>query len=98
MGLIDLIPFDRFVTRQELVAATGLPDRQVRRMIANLRETSPETLIISSSSGKGYKRPVTEAELRLYRRECIARLKAEARKVKAIDKAIAYIKKVEEVK
>jgi len=63
MNIIDLIPFDHYITRDELVSATGLTDRAVRKAISALRKKSPETVIISSSDCKGYKRPSTYAEI-----------------------------------
>jgi len=63
MNIIDLIPFDHYVTRDELVSATGMTDRAVRRCISDLRKKSPETVIISSSDCRGYKRPSTYAEI-----------------------------------
>ena len=63
MNIIDLIPFDHYVTREELVSATGLNDRQVRRALQKLRRESPETVIISSCSQRGYKRPSTYREI-----------------------------------
>ena len=63
MNIIDLIPFDHYVTRDELVSMTGMNDREVRRAIQKLRKESPETVIISSSSQKGYKRPSSYSEI-----------------------------------
>ena len=85
MNIIDLIPFDRYITRQELRNATGMKDRQIRREIQIARSSSPENIIISSSGNKGYKRPRTRAELEKCRNESIARIKAERRKIEAID-------------
>lgn len=85
MELINLIPFDRYITREELVKATGMSDRMVRREISRLRTESPETLIVSSSGNSGYKRPSGYKELKACRNESMARIKAELRKVKVID-------------
>ena len=63
MNIIDLIPFDHYVTRDELASATGLKDRAVRSAIQKLRKESPETVIISSSEHKGYKRPSSYSEI-----------------------------------
>jgi len=63
MNIIDLIPFDHYVTREELASATGLKDRAVRSAIQKLRKESPETVIISSSDHRGYKRPSSYKEI-----------------------------------
>lgn len=84
-NIIDLIPFDRYITRQELRNATGMKDRQIRREIQIARSSSPENIIISSSGNKGYKRPRTREELEKCRNESIARIKAEKKKIEAID-------------
>lgn len=85
MNIIDLIPFDHYITRRELVEATGMSDRKIRNEIHELRVKSPETLIISSSAKKGYKRPSSYKELLMCREESIKRLKAEKRKIMTID-------------
>lgn len=85
MNIIDLIPFDHYVTREELSAATGMNDRAVRDEIHRLRTESPETLIISSSGHKGYKRPSSYAELIACRNESTKRLQAELKKIRTID-------------
>ena len=85
MNIIDLIPFDHYVTRDELVQMTGFSDRAIREEIQRLRSDSPETLIISSSKSKGYKRPSTYDELILCRDQSIKRLKAEKAKIMQID-------------
>jgi hypothetical protein len=85
MNIIELIPFDHYVTRQELVAKTGYSDRKIRNEIHRLRTDSPETLIISDSRHCGYKRPSTYDELTACRAESVSRLKAELKKIEAID-------------
>ena len=52
--IYNLIPTDRFISRSELKELTNISDRQIRRYIAELRQSRN---IISLSSGKGYKRP-----------------------------------------
>jgi len=88
MSIIDLIPFDHYVTRQELVSMTGMSDRAIRDEIHRLRTDKPETLIISSSSKRGYKRPMKYDELQQCRNESISRIKAELAKVRAIDRVL----------
>ena len=51
--ILDLIPNDRFITRNELIIITGKRDREIRRTISNLKQNHT---IISLSSGKGYKK------------------------------------------
>lgn len=51
--ILNLIPNNRFITRQELVKATGLCDRDIRKYISELKK---EHTIISLSSGKGYRK------------------------------------------
>lgn len=53
MNIYELIPTDRFITRKELCELTGRTDRQLRRMISDIRK---EHCIISLSSNKGYRR------------------------------------------
>jgi DeoR/GlpR family transcriptional regulator of sugar metabolism len=51
--IYELIPEDRFITKNELMDLTGLDERTVRRYICAIRK---EHSIISLSSGKGYKK------------------------------------------
>lgn len=51
--ILNLIPNSRYITRAELVKETGLTDREVRRLISELKK---EHTIISLSSGKGYRK------------------------------------------
>ena len=88
MDIIRYIPRDHYISRQELSKITGMSDRAVRNEIQRLRTESPETIIISSSSKRGYKRPETYEELEACRRESISRLKAELAKVAQIDKVL----------
>ena len=78
--IIDYIPFDHYITRDELVQKTGFSDREVRRRINALRKDSPETVIISSSNNKGYKRPSTYSEIEVCLNESIARMRQEMAK------------------
>lgn len=85
MSIYEFIPKDRYISRSELVAITGLSDRIVRLKISEIRKR-PDTVIISSSHGKGYKRPSTVAELESCLRESISRVKHEEAKQVAIRK------------
>lgn len=62
--MIDIVAYiphgeQNAISRRELVRLTGLPDREVRELIAEARYMLP---IISS--GKGYYRPVTVDEVK----------------------------------
>ena len=85
--LYSLIPKDRYITREELVRLTGWSDRKIRYEINLLRKNS-KTVIISSSHGKGYKRPSNTEELRLCILECKSRIKEEQEKVYVMERAI----------
>ena len=85
--LYSLIPKDRYITREELCRLTGWSDRKVRYEI-NLLRKNPHTVIISSSHGKGYKKPANAEELKLCILECRSRIKEESEKVKVMERAI----------
>ena len=91
MSIYELIPKDRYVTRPELCSMTGLSDRSVRMEINELRK-HPETVIISSSHGKGYKRPQNIEELELCLYESKSRVKDELEKQRVMEKAIQKMK------
>ena len=86
MGIYHLIPKDYYKTREQLVAESGLSDRMVRREINELRK-NPETMIISSSHGKGYKRPSNVEEIDQCIWESKSRINDEQEKIKALEKA-----------
>ena len=87
MSIYQLIPKDRYITREELVRISGVCDREVRREINELRKR-PETVIVSSSHGKGYKRPSCIAELELCLNESRSRVKDELEKQGVLTRAI----------
>lgn len=65
--IYNLVPTDRFITRQELVNIVGISDRAIRNIISDIRK---EHTIISLSSGKGYRKckptdDMTEEEIKL---------------------------------
>ena len=95
MGLYEYIPRDRYVTREELVVMTGLSDRAVRMEINELRKR-PETVIISSSSKKGYKRPESVEELRMCLNESRSRVMDEIEKQKVLMDAMRIMKRQSE--
>ena len=84
MNIIDYIPYDRYVTREELVSMTGINDREIRRRLHQLRTESPETVIISSSNHKGYKRPSTYEEIETCLKESESRMMHEIAKQKQL--------------
>ena len=88
--LYSLIPKDRYITREELCRLTGWSDRKVRYEI-NLLRKNPQTVIISSSHGKGYKRPANAEELRLCILECRSRIKEEQEKADVMERAITLL-------
>ena len=51
--IYNLIPNDRYITRNELKDLTGLDDRTIRNIISKIRL---EHTIISLSSQKGYRK------------------------------------------
>jgi DNA-binding XRE family transcriptional regulator len=51
--IYDLIPTSKFITRSELKDLTNMCDREIRRIISEIKQ---EHTIISLSSGKGYRR------------------------------------------
>ena len=92
MGIYHLIPKDNWITRDELVRKSGLSDRAVRKEINELRK-KPETLIVSSSHGKGYKRPSSVEELEACLYESKSRVKEELEKQVVLAKAIREMEK-----
>ena len=87
MNLYDFIPEDRYISREELVSATGWSDRRVRNGINELRK-NPDTIVVSNSQGKGYKRPMSIEEIQAYLNESISRCNDEHAKQKAAIQAI----------
>lgn len=67
--VLDAIPFgkDRAVTREYLTAKTGLPDRQVRKAIEEIRRNH---IVLNDQDGKGYYRSYDLDDIeRFYRQE-----------------------------
>ena len=87
MSIYRLIPEDRWVTRAELVERSGLCDRSVRSEINELRK-NPETVIVSSSQGKGYKRPKDEEELKTCIAEYKSRIDEQKKTVEVMERAL----------
>ena len=95
MQLYDFIPAERWITRDELVHVTGWSDRKVRDGISELRK-NPKTMVVSSSSGKGYKRPTTVEELRICLNENRSRVEDLELQQMAILQAISDMEAPEE--
>lgn len=87
MSIYHLIPSDRWISRAELCHESGKCDRMVRREINELRK-NPDTIIVSSSHGKGYKRPSSVEELEACLYESISRVKDEEEKQRILKQAI----------
>lgn len=67
--VLDAIPYgkDRAVTREYLTAKTGLPDRQVRKAIEEIRRNH---IVLNDQDGKGYYRSYDLDDIeRFYRQE-----------------------------
>ena len=92
MGIYHLIPRDNWITRDELVRRSGMSDRRVRMEINELRK-HPETVIVSSSHGKGYKRPSSVEELEMCLNESKSRVRDELEKQKVLARAILDMEK-----
>lgn len=84
---IEDIPYDRWITREELRAVSGQCDRVNRDQINAMRK-NPATLIISSSKHRGYKRPRTVEELELCLNESRSRVSDEMSKQRVLEAAI----------
>ena len=92
MDIYSLIPRNRYITREELVSMTGMGDRAIRDEINKLRK-NPNTVIVSSSHGKGYKRPSSVDELLMCLNESKSRVKEELEKQIVFAKAIRELEK-----
>lgn len=94
VNIYRLIPSDRYITRAELVRSTGYSDRMIRREINELRKR-PETVIVSSSHGKGYKRPSCKEELLMCLNESKSRVREELEKQRVLEQALKIIEHYE---
>lgn len=99
--IYNLIPQDRYITREELVQIVGVSDRTIRNAIANIRK---EHNIISLTTGKGYRKPKStqdmtpeeiESEINIIKKQ----LKENNNRIKKIKynmkSQIAYLKMLE---
>ena len=87
MSIYRLIPSDRYITREELMRMSGMGDRSIRKEINELRK-NPETLVISSSHGKGYKRPSSVREIEACLNESRSRVRDEIEKQRVLERAL----------
>lgn len=87
MSIYHLLSTTEWKTREQLMRESGMSDRMVRREINELRK-HPETVIVSSSHGKGYKRPSNVEELQLCLYESKSRVKDEIEKQRVLEIAI----------
>ena len=94
MGIYHLFSATEWKTREQLMRESGLSDRMVRREINELRK-NPDTLIVSSSHGKGYKIPSSTEEIELCLYESKSRVKDELEKQKVLEKALLNFKRQE---
>lgn len=85
--IYNIIPKDRYITRDELVHRTGQCDRAIRRELSELGK-DPDTVVISSSHGKGYKLPASKEELIACRNEYRSREQEMHERVQVLDEAI----------
>lgn len=88
--LLNRIPFghDHAVSRIQLAHDMQMTDRQLRKVIHDLRETYP---ILNLSDGTGYFRPDPEdkedmARLRHYRMQEMSRIESTWKALKAVNK------------
>lgn len=93
MEIYGLLSEDEWRTRDELVCMTGMKDRPIRAAMNRLRKNW-RTMVISSSNGKGYKRPKTEDEVLMCLNESRSRVKDEMEKQKALEKVLLSMRDV----
>lgn len=86
MSIYHLLSTTEWKTREQLMRESGLSDRMLRREINELRK-HPETVIVSSSHGKGYKIPSSVEEIDRCIWESKSRINDEQEKIKALEKA-----------
>lgn len=87
MGVYRLLSRTEWRTREQLMRESGQGDRAVRREISELGK-DPDTVVISSSHGKGYKLPASKEELITCRNEYKSREQEIHERVEVLDEAI----------
>lgn len=93
MEIYGLLSEDEWRTREDLRRMSGMKDRPIRMALNRLRKNW-RTPIVSSSSGKGYKRPKTEDEVLMCLNESRSRVKDEMEKQKALEKVLLSMRDV----
>lgn len=86
MSIYHLLSTTEWKTREQLMRESGLSDRMLRGEINELRK-HPETVIVSSSHGKGYKIPSSVEEIDMCLNESMSRCKEEEEKQKVLRQA-----------
>ena len=101
MTLLNAIPYGRenAVSRSELAGLTLIPDRQIRKEIKKLNAELAKhgEAILSSSSGKGYWRTNSVAEMKSYLRESRHRQQKQLQNDAPIQKLVYEMEGVVEV-
>ena len=83
LEIYGLLSEDEWRTREWLVSASGMSDRAIRNALNRLRKNW-RTMVISSSNGKGYKKPKDEREVEMCLNESKSRVHDEQEKQKAL--------------
>ena len=94
MEIYGLLSEDEWRTRDDLVRMSGMKDRPIRAALNRLRKNW-RTMIISSSNGKGYKIPKTEAEVQRCLNESKSRVKDEMEKQRALERVLQSMRQVQ---
>lgn len=93
MEIYGLLSEDEWRTRDDLVRMSGMKDRPIRMAINRLRKNW-RTMVISSSNGKGYKKPKDEAEVEMCLNESRSRVRDEKEKQKALERVLQGMREV----
>ena len=94
MEIYGLLSEDEWRTRDDLMSMSGMKDRPIRAALNRLRKNW-RTMIISSSNGKGYKKPKTEAEVQQCLNESRSRVKDEIEKQRALERVLQSMRQVQ---
>ena len=91
MNLLEFIPFGskNAIKRADLVMASGMSDREMRRCIEELRKETP---IVNMQNGQGYFRPETEEELNHYIAQEKARATTILKNLRAAEKQLQIVR------
>lgn len=86
MGIYHLLSSTEWKTREQLMRESGMSDRKIRDEINKLRK-NPNTVVVSSSHGKGYKIPSSVEEIDMCLYESKSRVKDELEKQRVLERA-----------